>query len=104
MHPDGLQIYGSGTSSGITIDHSILGPGFLQGSLLGQSQSSTRNVNNVTFTNDLLTGDYNQGIGGYDGIQNNNWVIDHVTIYMPRSPNWKTRNPGSTVGNRSEEH
>jgi len=98
MHQDGTQLYGNYTSTGLLFDHDIFGPGFLQGTLLGQSGSSTRNVNNVTFTNDLFTGTYNQGIGGYAGIQNNNWLISNVTIYMPRSPNWKTSNPGGTVG------
>ncbi len=88
MHSDGFQIYSGGISNGITFDHTILGPGFLQGTILGQSGTLTAQVNNAHFSNVLVMGDFNAGLMGYAATLPTGWVIDHTTIYMARSPSW----------------
>jgi hypothetical protein len=101
MHSDGFQIYNGGTSSGISIDHSILGPGKMQGVLFGQDAGGTSvaNVTNASISNVLVLASFVTGIAGYSNTASTNWTIDHTTVYTVRSPNWKTANPGSTVGN-----
>jgi hypothetical protein len=84
-HSDGFQVYNGGTLSGVTFDHSILGPGLMQGTLLGQDHGGGNpnfaQVNNVTFRNVLLIGNFNDNISGYPNTNSQNWVIDHVTAW-----------------------
>jgi hypothetical protein len=96
MHSDGFQIYDGGMSQGISFSNTILGPGFMQGTILGQTPSRAV-VNNVSFSNVLVIGDFNAGIMGYGTTNPTGWSIDHTTIYMARSPNWAA-SPGSVVG------
>lgn len=83
MHSDGIQVYNGGVQSGVTINKVILGPGLMQGTLLGQSQSGSNYavINNVTMTDVLALDNTNANIMGYDAIVEQNWHIDHVTLF-----------------------
>jgi len=85
-HSDGFQSYSGGTTSGITIDGSIIGPGQMQGTILGQSGSSVSIVNNVVIKNSLFINDFNADIMGYAGSPSQNWTLDHVTLFMNSYP------------------
>lgn len=85
MHSDGIQIYDGGTSSGITIDHSVIGPGHMQGTILGQTPGRAL-VNNVTISNSLFINDFNADIMGYGGTASQNWTLDHITTFMISYP------------------
>jgi hypothetical protein len=81
-HPDGIQIYAGGTQHGLLVEETVIGPGFMQGVILGQT--STRNgaqaiVNDVTLRNVLFTKAGNANIMGYPSVKSERWVIDHVT-------------------------
>ncbi len=85
-HSDGFQSYSGGTTTGITIDSSIIGPGQMQGTILGQSGASTSVVNNVVIKNSLFINDFNADIMGYGGSPSQNWTLDHDTLYMNSYP------------------
>lgn len=83
-HPDGIQIYDGGVVSGVTIDSSVIGPGFTQGVILGQTdndEGSQATVNDVTIRDTLFTKAKGINIAGYPDLKSRNWVIDHVTSY-----------------------
>jgi hypothetical protein len=83
-HSDGIQIYSGGAQSGVTIDQSIFGPGFLQGTLLGQAtaaQGQYAQINNLTVSNSLFIKGSNANIMGYASTNSQNWKIDQVTSY-----------------------
>ncbi len=84
-HSDGIQVYNGGVQTGLTIDGSVFGPGFLQGTLLGQSGSAFAQFDNVTIRNTLFINASNTNISGYGGTSPQNWVIDHVTSYVNRN-------------------
>ncbi len=86
-HSDGFQVYGGGTSTGLTIEGSVFGPGFLQGTLLGQSGTQTAIVNNVTIRNTLFIDGANANVSGYNDSPSQNWALDHVTSYINRDTN-----------------
>jgi len=48
-HNDGMQIYAGGTQGPITFDHVIIGPGAMNGAILGEQNAAQ--VNDVTFSN-----------------------------------------------------
>lgn len=79
-HSDGLQIFGGGTESGVTIEDTIFGPGLLQGVILGQTPSTV--INNVSISNSLFINTANANILGYATTNPQNWTIDHVTSYI----------------------
>ena len=85
IHQDGYQIYSGGTQGGIRIENSVLGPGLKEGTILGQTPSSSgpgATVNNVTIENTLfLNKDIN--IMGYPQVKESGWIIDHDTIVAP---------------------
>lgn len=84
-HQDGLQIWGGGIQTGILIEDSILGPGLKEGTILGQTPFPGNNgavVNNVTIRNTLFTNKV-INIMGYSGMKEQNWTIDHVTVFSP---------------------
>ncbi len=85
-HSDGFQSYSGGTTSGMTIDSSVIGPGQMQGTILGQSGASVSVVNNVVIKNSLFINDFNADIMGYGGSPSQNWTLDHDTLYMNSYP------------------
>ncbi len=97
-HSDGIQVFDGGVSDGVTIAGSVFGPGFLQGTLLGQSGSKFAELHNVSITNTLFLGAANANIMGYTNTVPQGWRIDHVTSYLmaghdtntipPGGPNW----------------
>lgn len=84
MHSDGLQIYNGGTMSGFLFERDVMGPGLLQGLLLGQSGAGgSAVVNNVTIRNTLFYAADNASIMGYAGTASLAWTIEHVTSVRP---------------------
>lgn len=81
-HTDGLQIYDGGVVSGITIEDSILGPGFTNTLLLGDKNVD---VNDVTIRNVLMLKGAENNISAHSSATTavNNWTIENVTIYAP---------------------
>ena len=85
VHQDGFQIWAGGVQGGITIQDSVLGPGLLDGVILGQTQTNPYNgatVNNVTLRNDLLLDATGNNILGYPQIASQNWTIQNVTSFI----------------------
>ncbi|MEO8285689.1 MAG: right-handed parallel beta-helix repeat-containing protein [Chloroflexota bacterium] len=82
-HSDGIQIYNGGVQSGVTIDSAILGPGLMQGTILGQALSAGQSaqIDNVMFNNVLILDTTNANIMGYPTVQSRNWTIQHVTSF-----------------------
>ena len=85
-HSDGIQIFSGGLQSGVLIENSILGPGLLQGTILGQSPShgNFAEVDNVTIRNCLMIAAANSNIMGYPAVKSKKWTMDHLTVYSVR--------------------
>ncbi|MFC1749074.1 hypothetical protein ACFL2V_09740 [Pseudomonadota bacterium] len=100
-HSDGIQVYNGRDQYDIHVEDSIIGPGFMQGLLLGDHVSNwaIATVHNFTLKNSLLV--------GYHGSSNNaliytkydpnssypnnpptNYLLDHVTAYKDPDRNW----------------
>jgi hypothetical protein len=85
QHPDGIQIYAGGIQYGLLIEKSIIGPGFMQGVILGQALTPDgvyATMQNVTLRNVLFTKAGSANIMGYPDVKSQGWVIDHVTSHM----------------------
>jgi len=94
MHSDGIQVYGGGVQSGILIEGCIIGPGMMQGTILGQSPSNNvaAQVDDVTIRDSLFIDATNANVMGYPQVKSRNWIIDHVTAFMTRTnPDGKER-------------
>lgn len=88
-HTDGIQIYGGEILSGITIRRSIIGPGFMQNLILGQTPNSYGEwaaVQDVTLENVLFANATGNSIYGYSDTDSQNWKIDRVTAYCSTTP------------------
>ncbi|MEO8285692.1 MAG: S-layer homology domain-containing protein [Chloroflexota bacterium] len=83
MHSDGIQVYNGGVQSGVTIQSTILGPGLMQGTILGQALSGGQSaqIDDVTFSDVLILDTTNANIMGYPTIQSRNWLIQNVTSF-----------------------
>lgn len=83
-HSDALQIYDGGVVSGITVEDSILGPGFTNTLLLGDR---TVNVNDVTLSNVLMLKAAENGISAHSSATTDvrNWSIRNITVYSPNT-------------------
>jgi hypothetical protein len=82
-HTDGIQIYDGGVVSGITITETFIGPGFTQGTMLGQtlnSNGSWADVQNVTFRDVVFSRGADNGAHAKHGSNPRNWVLERVTI------------------------
>lgn len=87
-HTDGIQIYDGGPQSGFLIEETIIGPGFMQGVILGQQPGPggpEAVVNDVTFRNVLFMKANTTNILGYPNTKPEGWVIDHVTVHSPNA-------------------
>ncbi len=94
MHSDGIQVYGGGVQSGILMEGCIIGPGLMQGTILGQTPTHgvEAQVDDVTIRDSLFLNTTNANIMGYPQIKSRNWTIDHVTAFMTRTnPDGKER-------------
>lgn len=90
-HSDGVQIWGGGTQSGVLIEDSIIGPGFIQGILLGNpgpAESQKATVNDVVIRNSLFFKSTNNNIATFADGEPQGWVIENVTSYRRPSENW----------------
>jgi hypothetical protein len=82
-HTDGLQIFDGGMVSDISFTESIIGPGFTQNVILGQTRNengSWADVQNVTFQDVVFTKAADNNVVGYRDTNPGNWLLDHVTI------------------------
>ena len=86
-HSDGIQIYAGGEQSGVTIEDSVIGPGFLQGVLLGDSKAV---IHDVTVRNSLWYGSGNANIMVDDRYPVNarNLRIENVTSDRTTGETW----------------
>ncbi len=84
VHQDGFQIWTGGVQGGITIQDSVLGPGLMDGVILGQTPTNPyagATVNNVTLKNDLILDMTANNILGYPQISSQSWTIQNVTSF-----------------------
>lgn len=87
-HTDGLQIFNGTTVSDILIEGSIIGPGFTNSLILGQTPTSgglSAVVNNVTIRDVLFMKPADNNIRGYARTKPENWVIENTTSYCPQT-------------------
>ncbi len=86
-HPDGIQVWGGGEQYGVTIEGSIIGPGFMQGVLLGDAQAA---VHNVTVRNSLFFGSGNSNLTTHPNqpVPSKKWLIENVTSDRPVGDSW----------------
>jgi hypothetical protein len=85
-HTDGIQIYDGGVVSGITITDSIIGPGFTQNLMMGQSRNdngSWASVQDVVLRDVLLARAEDNNVMSYRDTDPEQWYLDHVTIHCP---------------------
>jgi hypothetical protein len=85
-HTDGIQIFDGGVISGITITETIIGPGFTQGVMLGQTMTSNGDwaeVDNVVMRDVLFAKAEDNNIMGYRNTDSDNWDLERVTAYCP---------------------
>lgn len=87
-HPDGMQIFDGGVQSGFLIEETIIGPGFMQGVILGQARTAADQeaiIHDVTLRDVLFTKAFANNIMGYPNIKSEDWVLDHVTAHCPNT-------------------
>jgi hypothetical protein len=81
-HTDGLQIFDGGDISGITFVESIIGPGFTQNVLLGQTPDDENwaNVHDVLFQDVVFSKAADNNVVAYRDSDPSNWTLERVTI------------------------
>jgi hypothetical protein len=82
-HTDGIQIYDGGVVSGIEIHESIIGPGFTQNILFGQTlndNGSWADVQDVVFQDVVFSKAADNNVISYRDSHPSNWYLDHVTL------------------------
>lgn len=87
-HTDALQIYDGGLISGVTVEESVIGPGFTNNLILGQTRTSNgskADVHDVTLRHTLFTKSADNGIFGYEDTNTRNWQIENITIHCPKT-------------------
>lgn len=103
-HSDGIQIYNGGLQSGFHVEASIIGPGFSNGVLMGQSWEPSgiqATTDHVTLRNVLFTKATDNNIAAYSNTKPKGWQIDHVTSDCPNTL-WQClyiEGPGHKVSN-----
>jgi hypothetical protein len=87
MHSDGIQIYNGVRQSGVLFEGCIVGPGLMQGTILGQAPSngSSAQIDDVVIRNCLFLDASNCNILGYPQVASQNWRIENVTAFMTRT-------------------
>lgn len=103
-HTDGIQIYDGGVVSGITVSESIIGPGFTQNLLLGQTMNengSWADVQDVVLQDSVFAKAADNNVLSYRDSNPSNWLLDHVTIDCLRTESHclKIENSNHTVQN-----
>lgn len=88
-HPDGIQIFGGGVIIGITVRYSIIGPGFMQNLILGQTVTDTgvwAAVQDVILEDVLLVKANGNNVLGYTNTNSQNWQLNRLTVHCPNTP------------------
>jgi hypothetical protein len=87
MHSDGIQIYSGGRQSGLLLEGCIVGPGLMQGTILGQAPSNnvSAQIDEVVIRNCLFLDASNCNIMGYPQVPSQSWKIENVTAFMTRT-------------------
>lgn len=80
-HSDGIQLWNGGVISGVTVERSVLGPGLMQGLLLGEGSTNTV-VNDVVVRDSLFVGASNASIHNQNS-KPKNWLLERVTSIRP---------------------
>ena len=80
-HSDGIQLWTGGDQSGVTVERSMLGPGLMQGLLLGEGSTKTV-VNDVVVRDSLFVGASNASIHTQNS-EPKNWLLERVTSIRP---------------------
>jgi hypothetical protein len=83
-HPDGIQVFAGGPQSRFVVEQSILGPGLMQGVLLGQSSTPDGHeavIHDVMLTDVVFSKAGGNDIMGYPHTKPERWVIEHVTVH-----------------------
>lgn len=106
MHSDGIQIYSGGEQGPFLLEESVIGPGFTQGIILGQTPNengASAIVNDVTIRNVLFTKGADNGIMGYPDTEPPpaRWLIENVTAHCPKTKGncLLLQGPGHTIRN-----
>ena len=89
-HQDGIQVYGGGTEGNYLLVDSIIGPGLMQGTIMGEAPDGNGNsavVNNVTIRITLFLNAGSNNMMAYPNINNKNWQVDHVTSFLTPAGN-----------------
>ena len=87
-HADALQIYDGGVVSGVNITKSVLGPGFTNTLILGQtttSNGSWADVRDVLIEDVLFFKGADNTIKAYTNSEPHNWTINRVTSHCPKT-------------------
>ncbi len=102
-HSDGIQIFGGGDQYGLTVQDSIVGPGFRQALQLGSvGECTTGMIHDVTILNTLIVGHH--GSENHAGLHTStqfvtppyHYVLDRVTsVRDVGNDAWNTRVAGS---------
>lgn len=82
-HTDGIQIYDGGIIEDITIENSIVGPGFTQPLIMGQARASNgawADVQNVLIRDTIITKATDNAVYGYRNSNSRNWHLERVTL------------------------
>lgn len=91
-HSDGIQIYNGLDQYGVTIENSVIGPGFMQGVLLGghDDQGQEAFIHDVVIRNSLFYGNHNGNIINHPGQSqgSRNWRIEYVTSDRITGEEW----------------
>ena len=80
-HSDGIQLWNGGVESGVTVERSVLGPGFMQGLLLGEGSTNTV-VNDVVVRDTLFVGASNASIHNQNS-KPRNWLLERGDQHSP---------------------
>lgn len=87
-HTDGLQVNRGGNVENVTIEQTIIGPGFTNGVILGQTLTSNgaqASLHNVTLRDVLFMKAADNSIRGYVDTNPTGWVVDNVTSHCPQT-------------------
>jgi hypothetical protein len=87
QHPDGIQVWDGGEQRGITIEGSVIGPGFMHGLLLGDKDAV---VHDLTVRNSLFYGNRNANIMSNPNQPepSEGWLLENVTSDRAVGDKW----------------
>lgn len=86
-HPDGVQVWDGGEQRGITVERSVIGPGFMHGILLGDADAV---VHDLTVRDTLLYGSGNASVQSSPNQPkpSRGWRFDNVTSDRQVDDRW----------------